>query len=98
MPAKKKATKKKGAPYELPKTPPMSVKEPMLELPIRVRKNMDIDAVLLASARRALGAKTDTEAVHLALAEVARTDAILEAMDGLRVAGGLDDVFGRLRD
>ena len=95
MAAKKKSGKKGGA-DKMPKAPPMSVSEPTRELPARIRKNMDIDAVLLASARRALGASTDTEAVNRALAEVSRMDEILGVMDALRDAGGLMDVFGRL--
>lgn len=62
----------------------------------RVRKNMDIDVLLLANARRALGTKSDTETVNRALAEVARADEIVAAFDALKEAGGLDDVFGHL--
>ena len=62
----------------------------------RVRKNMDIDVLILARARRALGASSDTETVNRALAEVARADEIVNAFDALREAGGLDDVFGHL--
>ncbi len=97
MTAKKKGKKRSG-PYEIAKASAMSVKEPMLALPVMVRKNMDIDAMLLSSARRVLGATTDTEAVNRALAEVSRAGTIIDAVDALRDAGGLDDVFGRLRD
>ena len=95
MPKKKRGKKKGG--YELPKASAMNVKEPVLELPATIRKNMDIDAALLASARRVLGARTDTEAVNRALAEVSRSGAIVDAMEALRDAGGLEDVYGRLR-
>ncbi len=94
--AAKKKTRKKPASYEVPKGTELAVKEPMLLVPARVRKNMDIDAVLLASARKALGAATDTETVNRALAEVSRADEILTLVDALRDAGGLEDVYGHL--
>ena len=94
--AARKKPKKKPTSYEVPKGTELAVKEPMLLEPARVRKNMDIDAVLLASARRALGASTDTETVNRALAEVSRADEILTLVDALRDAGGLADVFGHL--
>ena len=97
MPAKKKG-KRKGSAYPIPTSSSLNVKEPALLMPERVRKNMDIDAGLLASARRVLGARTDTEAVNRALAEVTRADGIITAMDALRDAGGLEDVFGRLKN
>lgn len=94
--AARKKPRKKPTGYSVPKASEMALKEPMLAEPVYIRKNMDIDAVLLASARKALGAATDTEAVNRALAEVSRSDEILSLVDALRDAGGLDDVFGHL--
>jgi hypothetical protein len=60
----------------------------------RVRKNMDMDARKLAAAKRVLGARTETEAVDLALDYVLMVDAEFGALDRLAAAGGLEDVFG----
>ena len=95
-PKKRRAKTRTGAGFEGPRGPAPAVREATLALPERVRKNMDIDVLLLASARRALGARSDTEAVNRALAEVSRADEITEAMDALRDAGGLEDVFRHL--
>jgi Arc/MetJ family transcription regulator len=99
MAAKKKG-RKKSVRYDVPSPPPEPgmVREMLVLEPPRIRKNMDIDVELLAAARRALGARTDTEAVNRALAEVARAEVIIGAMDELRLAGGLDDVLGQLDD
>lgn len=64
----------------------------------RVRKNMDMDAKKLAAAKRILGARTETETVDLALDYVLFHGAVDAALDRLAALGGVDDVFGNLRD
>ena len=62
----------------------------------RVRKNMDIDPVKLASARKALGTATDTETVDQALDLISFQAEVMSALDRLAAAGGLVDVFRRM--
>jgi len=61
--------------------------------PRRTRKNMDMDADKLASAQRVLGARTETEAVDMALDFVLYQAEVLDALDRLAAAGGLVDAF-----
>jgi hypothetical protein len=49
------------------------------------------------TARRLLGARTDTEAVGRALDAVILQGEVTEALDRLAAAGGLTDVYGRPR-
>ena len=60
----------------------------------RIRKNMDMDAAKLAKAQELLGARTETEAVDMALDYVLFQGEVLGALDRLSALGGLDDVFG----
>lgn len=61
--------------------------------PVRVRKNMDMDARKLAAAQALLGARTETETVDLALDYVVFQGEVLAALDHLAALGGLDDPF-----
>lgn len=61
----------------------------------RERKNMDMDAGKLARARAILGARSDTEAVDLALDLVAFHDDVASALDRLTRAGGLTEAYPR---
>jgi hypothetical protein len=55
---------------------------------------MDMDAAKLAAAQMVLGARTETEAVDLALEYVLFQDEVFAALDRLAALGGLDDVYG----
>ena len=59
---------------------------------------MDMDVRKLEEARRVLGTRTDTETVDLALDLVAFHGAVFSALDRLAAAGGLEDVFGQVRE
>ena len=58
-----------------------------------VRKNLHIDQRKLNVARKALGVKTETEAVDAALDAIAFRQEISEGMRRLRAAGGLKDIY-----
>jgi len=60
----------------------------------RTRKNMDMDAAKLAKAQELLGARSETEAVDMALDYVLFQGEVVGALDRLAALGGLDDVFG----
>lgn len=62
--------------------------------PHRTRKNMDMDAEKLANAQRVLGARSETEAVDMALDYVLFQADVFGALDRLAAAGGLVDAFG----
>jgi hypothetical protein len=57
-----------------------------------VRKNLHIDQRKLDAARKALGARTETETVDAALDAIAFRNEIVEGVRRLRAAGGLRDV------
>jgi Arc/MetJ family transcription regulator len=57
-----------------------------------VRKNLHIDQRKLDAARKALGVKTETEAVDAALDAIAFRKEISEGVQRLRQAGGLTDI------
>jgi Arc/MetJ family transcription regulator len=59
----------------------------------RTRKNMDMDSEKLARAQKVLGARTETEAVDLALDYVVFQGQVFDALDRLAAVGGLEDVF-----
>jgi hypothetical protein len=59
----------------------------------RARKNMDMDAEKLSKAQAILGARSETEAVDMALDYVLLQGDVTEALDRLAALGGLDDVF-----
>lgn len=59
-----------------------------------VRKNLHIDQRKLDAARKALGVKTETEAVDAALDAIAFGSEISEGIQRLRGAGGLTDIYG----
>ena len=61
--------------------------------PRRTRKNMDMDAAKLAIAQRVLGARSETEAVDMALDYVLYQAEVFDALDRLAAAGGLVDAF-----
>ncbi|MDP9012927.1 MAG: hypothetical protein M3O41_09800 [Pseudomonadota bacterium] len=58
-----------------------------------VRKNLNIDQRKLDVARKALGAKTETETVDAALDAIAFRKEISEGVQRLRTAGGLKDIY-----
>jgi hypothetical protein len=58
-----------------------------------VRKNLNIDQRKLDLARRALGAKTETETVDTALDAIAFRKELSEGVTRLRAAGGLKDIY-----
>lgn len=58
-----------------------------------VRKNLHIDQRKLNVARKALGVKTETEAVDAALDAIAFRQEISEGIRRLRAAGGLKDIY-----
>jgi hypothetical protein len=58
-----------------------------------VRKNLRIDQRKLDVARKALGVKTETEAVDAALDAIAFRQEISEGIQSLRAAGGLKDIY-----
>jgi Arc/MetJ family transcription regulator len=58
-----------------------------------VRKNLHIDQRQLNVARKALGVKTETEAVDAALDAIAFRQEISEGIQSLRAAGGLKDIY-----
>jgi len=58
-----------------------------------VRKNMIVDQRKLDAARRALRAKTDTEAVDQALDLVTFRQELTRGIAAMRKAGPIDDVF-----
>ena len=57
-----------------------------------VRKNLHIDQRKLDVARKALGVKTETEAVDAALDAIAFRKEISEGVRRIRAAGGLIDI------
>jgi Arc/MetJ family transcription regulator len=58
-----------------------------------VRKNLHIDQRKLNIARKALGVKTETEAVDAALDAIAFRQEISDGIRRLRAAGGLKDIY-----
>jgi hypothetical protein len=76
-------------------TPRGSVSARRLGRPPRgwVRKNLHIDQRKLNVARKALGAKTETETVDAALDAIAFRQEISEGIRRLRSAGGLRDIY-----
>ena len=58
-----------------------------------VRKNLHIDQRKLNVARKALGVKTETEAVDAALDSIAFRQEISEGIRRMRAAGGLKDIY-----
>jgi hypothetical protein len=58
-----------------------------------VRKNLHIDQRKLDVARKALGAKTETETVDAALDAIAFRKELMEGLRRLRLAGGLKDIY-----
>jgi hypothetical protein len=58
-----------------------------------VRKNLNIDQRKLDAARKALGAKTETETVDAALDAIAFRQELTEGIRRLRAAGGLKDIY-----
>jgi hypothetical protein len=57
-----------------------------------VRKNLHIDQRKLDAARRALGVKTETEAVDAALDAIAFRKELAAGIRRVRAAGGLEGV------
>jgi len=58
-----------------------------------VRKNLHIDQRKLDVARKALGVKTETEAVDAALDAIVFRKELSAGLDRLREAGGLQDIY-----
>ncbi len=58
-----------------------------------VRKNLHIDQRKLDAARKALGVKTETEAVDAALDAIAFREEISEGVRRVRAVGGLTDIY-----
>jgi hypothetical protein len=65
-----------------------------------VRKNVAMDQRKLDAARLALGVKTETEAIDLALDFIAFREELAKGLAAVRRSGGVDDVFegSRARD
>jgi hypothetical protein len=63
--------------------------------PVRVRKNMDMDADKLREAQALLGARTETETVDRALDYVVFTSKVFTALDRLADLGGVEPVVYR---
>lgn len=61
--------------------------------PTRTRKNMDMDGEKLSKAQELLGARSETEAVDMALDYVLFQGEVFGALDRLAALGGLDDPF-----
>lgn len=59
-------------------------------VPARGRKNMRLDQALLDSAKRALGTKSETEAVTLALQRVVNNARVAAGLRALGGTGGID--------
>jgi len=57
------------------------------------RKNLNIDQAKLDRAKRALGAKTETEAVDGALSMVLFREDLIEGVRRIAGTGGVDNVF-----
>lgn len=62
-----------------------------------VRKNVAMDPRKLDAARRALGVKTETEAIDLALDFVTFRQELARGIAAVRRSGGVDDVLERRR-
>jgi len=58
-----------------------------------VRKNVAMDQGKLDAARRALGVKTETEAIDQALDFVAFHEELARGIAAVRRSGGVDDIF-----
>jgi hypothetical protein len=59
---------------------------------VRLRKNMDMDAVKLAAVKEILGARTETEAVERAFDEIIFEHKVSSGLDKLSATGGLPNV------
>ena len=62
-----------------------------------VRKNMAMDQRKLNVARRALGVRTETEAIDQALDLVIFREELTKGFAEIRKAGGIDDIFDSRR-
>lgn len=62
---------------------------------VRMKKTLNIDARLLAEARKLSGAATDTETIHLGLRELVRRDAYQRLRRVLGSEPGARDVARR---
>jgi hypothetical protein len=58
-----------------------------------VRKNLHIDQRKLDVARKALGTKTETETVDVALDAIALRKELSRGIRRLRAAGGITDIY-----
>jgi hypothetical protein len=58
-----------------------------------VRKNLHIDQRKLDVARKALGAKTETETVDAALDAIAFRKELSDGIRRVRAAGGVKDIY-----
>jgi hypothetical protein len=61
------------------------------------RKNFMVEEAKVRRLRRTLGARSDSEAVRLAIERELAAKEALTALRRLRARGTLEDVFGRLR-
>lgn len=61
--------------------------------PGRVRKNIEIDQKKLDEVKRHFGAKSETEALDLALDHIVFTQRLRRSLTRLRAAGGIEEVF-----
>ncbi len=71
-----------------------AVKYAAVAKPSIKRKNIDMDQHKLDRAKALLGARTETEAVDMALGEVLFWADISALTAEVKTAGGIDDVFG----
>ena len=58
---------------------------------------MDMDAAKLAEAQRVLGARSETETVDIALDYVLFQAEVVDALDRLAAAGGLEHLYEKPR-
>jgi hypothetical protein len=62
-----------------------------------VRKNVVMDQRKLDAARRVLGVETETETIDVALDLVAFRRELVRGIAAVRRAGGIEDIFEKLR-
>lgn len=63
--------------------------------PRKIRKNMDMDATALDAVKKVLGAKSETEAVHLAFEHVLASNRIVESLERAAKRGPYSSPFVR---
>ena len=59
----------------------------------RVRKNIELDQKKLDELKEHFGAKTETEALDLAMDQILFWNRVDRGLEGLQALGGLEEVF-----